>query len=86
MAMIPVTKVEFANPEEGVTAALERLATASAHYEVARTGAVHALIDLSLLACGSDKSVALSVPVRALEVLEKAGVLGWSKTGTVVLL
>jgi hypothetical protein len=85
MALIVVTNATFRDPEEGAQAALERLATAAAHYEVASTGAVHALIDLSLMACGSDRAVSMSVPSRTLDVLGKAGVITWSTAGKVVL-
>lgn len=85
MAMIPVNKAEFADPEEGVQAAIERLISGSQHYLVTGNGGLATLVGLTAMATGSPKAVALSVPERTLDGLEKAGLIRREQDKVVLL-
>lgn len=81
---VAISEAEFANPEEGTTATVDRFVMAVAYHR-ASLGAVQSLVLLTALACGSDRVVSMSHPSADLDELETLGLIRWAARNKVVL-
>ena len=64
-----ITLAEFANPDEGRTASVDRIVLAATHYRVTHE-ALKVLICLTALVSGSDQVLSLTVREADLDELE----------------
>lgn len=74
---VPVTAVvnaDFSDPEEGVTATVDRLVMAASYWKISDL-ALRSLVHLTALACASQKVVAMTVPTHALDELVRRGLV-----------
>ncbi len=83
--VVAVNAAEFADPDEGTTATVERLVMAASYWKVSES-ALRSLVCFTALACASDKVIAMTVPACDLDELEGRKLIRQSEPSKVVLL
>lgn len=74
VSVTAIVKAEFANPEEGTTATVDRLVMAASYWKVSDS-ALRGLVHLTALACSSDKVVSMTLPTADLDELVRRGLI-----------